>query len=190
MREEGIGKEMTENTLRAPLTPPQLQGHTGFATSLALLLLRLTLGYVMFFHGAQKMLGWFGGKGIEAFAGAAALQQLPVLPPIAWAWMAASAEVFGGILLMVGLLTRLATLPVIVTMVVAILTVHGANGFAGFRDPVKGMQAGYEYNLVLITMATALLLTGPGLISADAFLFRRGLWARGPQPLENPIKGS
>lgn len=147
-------------------------GNTAFAGSLACLLLRVALGAVFFYHGGQKCFGWFGGNGVEQLA---QMTQLPVLPAIVWAWMAAGAEFGCGVLVLVGLLTRLATIPLIVTMLVAIGTVTGKNGFSL-------MHGGYEYNTVLIAMAGSLLLTGPGLVSVDAYVFRRSLWSRGYQP--------
>jgi putative oxidoreductase len=111
------------------------------------------------------------------------------LPPTAWAYMAACAEFFGGLALLLGLLARLGTIPIIVTMLVAITTVHGQNGFSGWTETYmdkKIPHVGYELNLALIAMAVAIMIAGPGLISIDALIFRRGLWARGPQPLSEP----
>ena len=160
-----------------PLGPGELQGNTAFVTSVALLMLRLALGWTFIFHGSQKLFGCFGGPGIENFAQMMGGMGLPgFLPPIAWAYMAALGEFIGGITVFVGLLARLGTLPIIVVMVVAIATVHGKNGFS-----MEHM--GYEYNVNLIAMCLTILLAGPGIISIDALLFKRGLWARGAQPL-------
>ena len=156
-------------------SPQTGQGNCSFAVSLALLLLRLALGATFIYHGGQKCFGWFDGPGIEAFSH---FLKLPVLPAIVWAWMAAGSEFFGGLLILIGFLARLASIPLIITMLVAIATVTGANGFA--------MPKGYEVNLPYIAMAAAILLAGPGLVSVDAFVFRRGLWAHGPQPLGEP----
>jgi uncharacterized membrane protein YphA (DoxX/SURF4 family) len=60
-------------------------------------------------------------------------------------------------------------------MFVGIWQVHGKNGF-------DNVNKGYEFNLVLIAMSAMLLLSGGGLVSADAYLFKRGFWARGAQP--------
>ncbi|MEI8197147.1 MAG: DoxX family protein [Phycisphaerae bacterium] len=150
------------------------QGNNRMAVSLGLLLLRLALGWIFLFHGSQKLFGAFGGPGIEGFAGY--LKDLPLLPPVVWAYMAALGEFVGGLCVLLGLLTRLGAIPLIVTMLVAIATVHGPHGFS--RE-----HMGYEYNIALIGMAAALVLTGPGLVSLDALLFRRGLFARGPQPI-------
>src|SRR5258708_3528342 len=110
--------------------PMGLQGNTGFATSLALLLIRLALGWVVFYHGSQKELGWFTADGQPMVEGFAKNLHLPVLPPLAWAWMASLGEFLGGTFVFLGLLTRLAALPLIVTMLVAIGTVTGDNGFS------------------------------------------------------------
>jgi putative oxidoreductase len=143
------------------------------------LLLRLVLGWTFIFHGSQKLFGAFGGHGIEAFADGLAQMGLPgFLPPIAWAYMAACGEFFGGTAVLLGLLARLGTIPIIVSMLVAIAKVHGKNGFSG--------QGGYEFNVALIAMCLVVLIAGPGLVSLDALIFKRGLWARGPQPLSEP----
>ena len=152
------------------------QGNFSFALSMALLLLRLALGATFIYHGGQKCFGWFDGPGIENFSH---FLKLPVLPSIVWAWMAAGGEFGGGVLVLLGFLSRLACIPLIVTMLVAIATVTGAKGFSM-------LNGGYEVNLMLIAMAATILLVGPGLVSADAYVFRRGFWARGPQPLGNP----
>jgi putative oxidoreductase len=162
-----------------PLTPSARQGNTGFAMSMALLVVRLALAWVFIFHGGQKLFGWWGGSGLEGFA--SHMPELPVLSKNIWAMMAAGGEFFGGVSMLLGLLGRLGAVSIIVTMLVAIATVTGQHGF-------DALNHGCEYNVALIAMAGAVLVAGPGLLSADAFLFRRGLWARGPQPLENPSK--
>ena len=94
--------------------------------SSVLTVLRVTLGAVMFAHGAQKMLGWFGGKGLDA-----ALHAL--VPgkyiPVPLAFLAVCAEFFGGLGLIVGLLTRVAALGVAANMIVAVVMVEGHTGF-------------------------------------------------------------
>ena len=187
---------MTKSIDPALHTPLARQGNTAFAGSLALLLIRLVLGYVFFYHGSQKLFGWFTADGMPQVKMLAAGLTLPVLPPAVWAYMAAVGEFAGGTLVLLGLLARLATIPILVTMWVAIATVHGQFGFSGVHEQVTLASgktayltsAGYEYNLALIAMAAAVLIAGPGLVSADAFLFRRGLWGHGPQPLTEPGK--
>jgi putative oxidoreductase len=164
-----------------PLGPSARQGNTAFATSVALLLVRLVLGWTFIFHGLQHALGLFDGPGIKGFADTLSHMPLPsFLPPAAWAYIAAYGELLGGLSIFLGLLTRLGTLPILATMAVAIATVGGAKGFSV-------QNFGYEYNLNLIAESTLLLIAGPGLISLDAFLFPRGFWARGPQPLDQPM---
>jgi len=154
---------------KIPLGPGALTGNSAFAMSVGLLILRLALGATFVYHGWQLTMG------VHGFA--EHLATMPaILPKTAWAYLAAYGQLVGGISVMLGLLARLGTLPLIVSMVVAIVTVHAPHGF-------DIQHHGYEYNLNLIAMSLMILLAGPGLISLDAFLFRRGLWARGPQPL-------
>lgn len=175
----------------APLPPTLRTGNTAFATAVALLILRMVLGWAFIFHGAQHAFGAFGGPGIAGTAGMFSHLGLPsFIPPTGWAYMAAYGEFLGGVTVLLGLLTRLGTIPILVSMFVAIGTVHGANGFGGFFDEHHVQHVGYEYNLALIGMASALLIAGPGLISFDALLFRRGFWARGAQPLSTPTARS
>ncbi len=157
-----------------PGTEPRAAGtgNAGLAMHLALLLLRLALGTVFIYHGSQKVFGAFDGMGLEKFATMLGGMGLPVLPAYTWAAIVGWSEFLGGCLVLVGLLTRVASVPLIVTMLVAIGTVTGQHGF----NMGKG---GYEYNVVLIAVAGALVLCGAGLVSVDAFIFRRGLWARG-----------
>ncbi len=174
-----------------PLTPLQRQGNWMFSNSLALLALRLVLGWIFIHAGAQKLFGAFDGMGMQAWIGAMGSEKLrmPMLPPAAWAYISACGEFFGGIAVLLGALTRLGALPLIVTMCIAIAKATGANGFAGVHSTLdeEAMKPGYAYNLALIAMSVALVLTGGGLISVDALMFKRGLWARGPQPLDQPV---
>jgi putative oxidoreductase len=164
----------------APLGPGARVGNSSFATSLALLLLRLALGWTFVFHGTQHAFGWFDGPGIQGFAETLAKQPLPgFLSATGWAYVAGYGELLGGISVLIGLLARLGALPIIAVMLVAIANVHGPKGFAT-------LKGGYEYNFNLIAMSLVVMIAGPGLLSLDALLFRRGLWARGPQPLDQP----
>jgi putative oxidoreductase len=165
----------------APLGPAARTGNTAFATSVALLLVRLMLGWTFIFHGLQHALGLFDGPGIKGFSETLSHMPLPsFLPAAAWAYIAAYGELLGGLSVFFGLLARLGTLPLLATMFVAIANVHAHKGFSS-------QNGGYEYNLNLIAESVLILIAGPGLISLDAFLFRRGFWAHGAQPLDHPM---
>ncbi|HET6832742.1 MAG TPA: DoxX family protein [Acidimicrobiales bacterium] len=125
---------------------------------LALLALRLVVGLTFAAHGAQKVFGLFGGGGISGTA--AAFDQIGLHPTKVQAWVAGVAELAGGLLLAVGLLTPFPAAVLIGTMVAAVLTVHLRSGFFNTSN-------GYEYNLVLATAAFALAGTGPGDWSLD-----------------------
>src|SRR6516164_6135641 len=91
----------------------------------ALAILRIMLGIVFFAHGAQKMLGWWGGFGFSATMGYFESQHIPAF----LAFLAIAAEFFGGIGLIIGLLGRIAAFGITVNMLVAIATVHWPFGF-------------------------------------------------------------
>jgi putative oxidoreductase len=129
------------------------------------LVVRLALGIVFFAHGAQKVFGWFGGHGLKATI--QTFQQYLKVPPAATA-LAAFVECFGGLALVVGFLARPAAVGMIVVMVVAIAKVHWKNGF--FLATAPGQANGWEYNLVLIAMALAVLIGGAGALSIDHLL--------------------
>jgi len=126
-----------------------------------LLVLRVILGVIFAAHGAQKLFGSFGGPGLEGTAGFHG--QLGIKPPSLMAVLAGLAEFAGGILIAVGFLTPLAAVALILTMAVAVFTVHLKNGFFS-------MNGGYEFNLALAGMALTLLITGAGALSLDAVL--------------------
>lgn len=137
--------------------------------SFALTILRLVLGVVFFAHGAQKMLGWFGGYGffgtMHFFTGA---MHIPAL----FAFLAICAEFFGGLGLIVGLLTRVAAFGIFVNMLVAIAMVHGHNGFfMNWSGTEKG--EGYEYHLLVLAMTVLLMAKGAGALSFDQAVARK-----------------
>jgi putative oxidoreductase len=132
-----------------------------------LTLLRLVLGVVFFAHGAQKMLGWFGGHGFSATMGSFTHGGIPA--PLAF--LAIAAEFFGGMGLVVGLLSRVAAFGIVVNMVVAVLTVHLPNGlFMNWTGAQKG--EGFEYHLLAIAIGIAILVRGGGAVSMDRALSR------------------
>jgi len=95
------------------------------SNDVSLTILRLVMGVVYFAHGAQKMLGWFGGFGFHATMGFFTHMGMPA----AVAFLVICTEFFGGLGLIVGLLTRIAALGIGVEMIVAIFMVHLQNGF-------------------------------------------------------------
>jgi len=138
-----------------------------FSTSndFALTILRLMLGVVFFAHGAQKMLGWFGGYGFSGTMGFFTHGGIPA--PLAF--LAICAEFFGGLGLIVGLLSRIAAFGITINMLVAIATVHAANGFfMNWFGNKKG--EGFEYHLLAIAMGVAIMIRGAGAFSLDRLL--------------------
>jgi len=123
--------------------------------------LRLTAGIAFSAHGAQKLFGWFNDYGLEGTAGWMA--SIGLEPGLLLATLAGSAEFFGGLLLIIGLLVRPASLVLAVTMLVAIVTVHLANGFFLSNN-------GYEYALMLFAISVGLMIRGAGSLSADQIL--------------------
>jgi putative oxidoreductase len=146
----------------------------GTRSSLSLAIVRLVLGLVMFPHGAQKMLGWFGGYGFSGTMGAFT-HHMGIPAPLAF--LAIAAEFFGGLGLIVGFLSRIAAFGVLTTMVVAVLTAHIHNGFfMNWAGTNKG--EGFEYHLLAIAMALAVVIAGAGAPSIDRALNRSGSAAR------------
>lgn len=134
--------------------------------SVSLFTIRIVLGIIFFAHGAQKVLGWYGGHGLKGTVGFMASRGLPV--PIAY--MVCFFEFLGGIGLIVGFLTRLAALAIVVVMVGAIATVHWKNGFFMNWELAPGKGHGIEANLAFLAMALAILLDGAGLFSVDLLI--------------------
>jgi putative oxidoreductase len=137
------------------------------SNDVALTILRLVLGVVFFAHGAQKLLGWFGGYGLTATVGAFTHMGMPA--PLVYLIIAT--EFFGGLGLILGFLTRIPALGIGCLMVGAIFLVHLPNGFfMNWANNQKG--EGIEYHLMAIAMAAVLLLRGAGAFSVDRALSR------------------
>jgi putative oxidoreductase len=136
-----------------------------FATddSTATAVMRLVLGVVFFAHGAQKMLGWFGGFG---FSGTMGFFTNTMHIPVPLAFLAIAAEFFGGLGLILGFLTRIAAFGIATNMAVAIATVHRAFGFfMNWTGSQKG--EGFEYHLLVLAITTFLMIRGAGAFSLD-----------------------
>ena len=130
------------------------------------LILRVMLGVVMFPHGAQKLLGWYGGFG---FAGTLGFFTEQMHLPWLVALLVIIGESFGSLGLLIGLLTRVTAASMALIMVGAIGLVHWPNGF--FMN-WSGKQAGegFEYHLLVIAICAALVITGGGKWSVDSVI--------------------
>lgn len=122
----------------------------------AVIPLRLALGAVFIAHGAQKLFGWFGGHGLAGTGGF--FEGLGMTPGVFWATMAGSAEFFGGLLVLLGLLTRVGAVSLAITMAIAILVVHRQAFF---------LPEGMEFVVTLLAASLALLIAGGGAASVD-----------------------
>jgi putative oxidoreductase len=133
------------------------------------LILRVMLGVVMFPHGAQKLLGWYGGFG---FAGTLGFFTEQMHLPWLVALLVIIGESFGSLGLLIGLLTRFTAASMALIMVGAIGLVHWPNGF--FMN-WSGKQAGegYEYHLLVIAICAALVITGAGKWSVDSVIAKK-----------------
>jgi len=134
---------------------------------LSTLILRLTLGLVMFPHGAQKMLGWFGGGGLSGTIEAMTGMGLPLVVVL----LVISGEFFGAIGLIVGCLSRVAAGGLVIIMVGAAF-LHIENGF--FMNWFGAQEGeGYEYHLLAIGIALAIVIKGSGALSIDRWVTER-----------------
>jgi putative oxidoreductase len=132
----------------------------------ATVILRFVLGVIFFAHGAQKMLGWFGGYG---FTGTMGFFTSVMHIPAGLAFLAISAEFFGGLGLIFGFLTRIAALGIFSNMLVAIAMVHRHFGlFMNWTGTQKG--EGFEYHLLVLAVTTFLMIRGAGAASIDRVL--------------------
>jgi len=130
------------------------------------------LGVIFFREGAGKLFGWFGGDGIGGISAYFAKLGIPF--PEFNAILVGSTEFLGGVAFLLGFLTRLATIPIALTMVVAILTAH--------RD------GGWSYPLLIIATSLVLLQAGSGFPSLDRLLSgRKGLYREQGKDSPGPI---
>ena len=134
--------------------------------------LRVVLGIVFFAHGAQKLLGWYGGRGFDATI---ALFETDYQIPMALALVAIAAEFFGGLGLIAGLLSRIAGFGIGVTMIVAIAKKTYPYGF--FMNWSGRQQGeGYEFQLLAIAMCVLVVLRGSGAFSLDYLISKGRQW--------------
>ena len=124
------------------------------------IIIRIPTGIILSAHGAQKLFGWFGGYGLEGTGQWMASQGFT--PGFLMALLAGSAEFFGGVALVLGLLTRPAAAAAAFTMLVA-MTVHVSNGLFVSNN-------GYEFALSLLAASTALIFMGGGVLSIDKLI--------------------
>lgn len=136
---------------------------TATHASFGITILRVVAGLTFAAHGSQKLFGWFGGFGLVGVG--QWMESIGLAPGYLMALLAGSAEFFGGLALIVGLLVRPAAVVLAITMLVAILTVHLSNGFFMSNN-------GYEFALALMAISVALVFEGAGKLSLDGRLSR------------------
>ena len=141
--------------------------------STAMLMLRIALGVIFFAHGSQKVLGLFGGKGLDATV---AMMGKMLSIPSRLFYFSAFAEFLGGIAMVLGLFTRFFSIALLINMLVAVFMVHLPRGFFA--------PTGFEFPGSLALTALAITLAGPGRFSLDALLFSSP--ARKRQPRNEP----
>ncbi|MET4160687.1 putative oxidoreductase [Marinobacterium sp. MBR-111] len=132
--------------------------------SFAPLALRVPAGIIFMAHGAQKLFGAFGGYGLEGTG--QWMASIGLEPGYLMALMAGSAEFFGGLAILIGLLVRPAAAALAFAMLVAIFAVHIGNGLFMSNN-------GYEFALSLLAIAVSLLISGGGNLSLDRMLHQR-----------------
>src|SRR3954470_8892533 len=126
--------------------------------NVALLVLRIVVGALFFGHGSQKLFGWFRGHGLKGTAGF--FEGVGTMPASLLAFLAGLAELSGGLLLGIGLFVPIAALLLAAVMATATATVHWKNG-------IWSTDGGFEFPLVMTTVAFSVAALGPGTISLD-----------------------
>jgi putative oxidoreductase len=128
--------------------------------------LRVPTGIILVAHGSQKLFGWFGGYGLEGTG--QWMASVGLNPGYVMALLAGSAEFFGGLALILGLMTRPAAAVSAIMMLVALFGVHWGNGF--FLE-----AHGIEYALALSSATVTLMLMGGGRYSLDNYLIKNNV---------------
>lgn len=134
--------------------------NAGFST----LALRIPIGIIFMAHGSQKLFGWFGGYGLEGTG--QWMASIGLGPGVLMAFLAGSGEFFGGLFILLGLLTRPAATVLSFTMLIAIFSVHFENGLFLANN-------GYEFGLALLTASVSLVLSGAGKVALDNVLRKK-----------------
>lgn len=145
-------------------TPSLLQRTLGSDAGWSPLALRIPVGIIFVAHGAQKLFGAFGGYGLEGTG--QFMASIGLTPGYLMALLAGSAEFFGGLALILGLLVRPAAAALSFAMLVAIFSVHIGKGLFMANN-------GYEFGLALLAASLSLLISGAGRASVDAWLAAR-----------------
>jgi putative oxidoreductase len=132
---------------------------------------RLTLAFVIFPHGAQKLFGWFGGYGFEGTMGYLTIQQ-----NVPWiiGFLVIIIESIGSLCLLVGFATRFFAFALLCNFIGIIANTHLRNGFFMNWNMMPDQPEGYEYHLLVLGLCIILMITGGGKWSVDAALFNRG----------------
>src|SRR5436309_14620062 len=138
--------------------------------SVSIFMIRVVLGIILFAHGAQKVLGWYGGQGLKGTAAFFNSMGMPLLI----AYLVCLLEFLSGIGLLIGFLARLCGLAVMAIMVGAIATVHLKHGFFLHAELKPGQGHGVEYSLVLIAVALAVLIEGAVALWIDGWVVYYG----------------
>ncbi|EEX36361.1 DoxX family protein [Vibrio metschnikovii] len=137
-----------------------VESKSGYST----LALRIPIGIVFMAHGAQKLFGWFGGYGLEGTG--QWMASIGLGPGMLMAFLAGSGEFFGGLAILLGILTRPAAAVLSVTMLVAIFAVH-------FEHGLFMSNGGYEFALALLAASVSLMMSGAGKLSIDQIISQR-----------------
>ncbi|MFM2600997.1 DoxX family protein [Vibrio fortis] len=136
------------------------QSNAGFGA----LALRVPVGIIFMAHGAQKLFGWFGGYGLEGTG--QWMASIGLGPGVLMAFLAGTAEFFGGLFILLGLLTRPAAASLAITMLVAIFAVHFENGLFMSNN-------GYEFGLALLAASVSLAFSGAGKAAIDETIAKK-----------------
>ncbi|MGE5682082.1 MAG: DoxX family protein [Bacillota bacterium] len=139
--------------------------------SYTLLFLRVIAAVIILPHGAQKLLGWFGGNGFQATV--SSFSNYLGIPPV-FGVLAILTESIGALFLLFGLFSRISAFALAVTMVVAVFTVHIHNGlFMNWGGTAAG--EGYEYHILYFAIAFVVFVKGAGAFALDTVLLRKVL---------------